>query len=253
MALIELKDITKTYRMGAGNVIHALDHVSLAIEQGEFVAIIGPSGSGKSTLMHLLGFLDKPTSGTMHFDGEDVSRISPKRRAMIRAEKVGFIFQAFNLLPRLSVLKNTLLPLAYSRHVPEGAKQHAWKVLEEVGMKGRAHHRPNQLSGGQRQRVAVARALVNMPRLILADEPTGNLDSHTAVTIMELFSKLHAEGRTIVIVTHDMEVARWCKRQIRMKDGKVHEVVHSSVDQAPPASHSPPQPPHHEFASGGQK
>lgn len=223
MALIELKDLTKTYRMGAGNNIHALDHVSLHIEQGEFVAIIGPSGSGKSTLMHLLGFLDKPTSGTMHFDGEDVSRISPKRRAMIRAEKVGFIFQAFNLLPRLTVLKNTLLPLSYSRHVPKGARQHAWTVLEQVGMRERAHHRPNQLSGGQRQRVAVARALVNMPRLILADEPTGNLDSHTAVTIMELFAKLHAEGRTVIIVTHDMEVARWCKRQIRMRDGQVHE------------------------------
>lgn len=234
MALIELSDITKTYRMGGGNNINALDHVSLKIETGEFVAILGPSGSGKSTLMHLLGFLDKPTSGTMYFDGEDVSRINAKRRAMIRAEKIGFIFQAFNLLPRLSVLKNTLLPLAYSRHVPEGAHQQAWQVLEQVGMKGRAHHRPNQLSGGQRQRVAVARALVNQPRLILADEPTGNLDSHTAVTIMELFSQLHAEGKTVIIVTHDLEVARWCKRQIRMRDGQV--VPDSPAPSSPPTT-----------------
>ena len=225
---IELHDICKTYRMGGGNVIHALDHVSLEIEEGEFVAIIGPSGSGKSTLMHLLGFLDKPTSGEMIFDGQKVSKINGRKRAMIRSEKVGFVFQAFNLLPRMSVVRNTLLPLSYCRHLQRGAKKRVWDVLDQVGMKDRARHKPTQLSGGQRQRVAIARALVNQPRLILADEPTGNLDSQTATTIMELFSKLHKEGRTIVIVTHDMEVARWAKRQIRMRDGKIVENVTSA-------------------------
>jgi len=221
MPLIELHDVCKTYKMGGNNLIHALDHVSLAIEEGEFVAILGPSGSGKSTLMHLLGFLDKPTSGEMLFDGQRVSKINARKRAMIRAEKIGFVFQAFNLLPRMSVLRNTLLPLAYARHRIPGARKNARALLEQVGMSDRARHRPNQLSGGQRQRVALARALVNNPRLILADEPTGNLDSQTATTILELFASLHAQGRTIIIVTHDLEVARWAKRHIRMKDGKI--------------------------------
>ena len=221
MPLIELHDVCKTYKMGGNNLIHALDHVSLAIEEGEFVAILGHSGSGKSTLMHLLGFLDKPTSGEMLFDGQRVAKINARKRAMIRAEKIGFVFQAFNLLPRMSVLRNTLLPLAYARHRILGARKNARALLEQVGMSDRARHRPNQLSGGQRQRVALARALVNNPRLILADEPTGNLDSQTATTILELFASLHAQGRTIIIVTHDLEVARWAKRHIRMKDGKI--------------------------------
>lgn len=239
MALIELHDICKTYRMGAGNLIHALDHVSLQIHEGEFVAILGPSGSGKSTLMHLLGFLDKPTSGEMLFDGQKVSRISARRRAMIRAEKIGFVFQAFNLLPRLSVIRNTLLPLSYARHIERGARQRVWEVLEQVGMRDRARHRPNQLSGGQRQRVAIARALINRPRLILADEPTGNLDSNTALTIMQIFENLHAEGRTVIIVTHDLEVARWAKRQIRMRDGKVVEIT---MRDGPSPGEIPPPP-----------
>jgi ABC-type lipoprotein export system ATPase subunit len=222
-SLIEFKQVEKTYSVGAVKVA-ALAGVSLSIESGEFVSVIGPSGSGKSTLMHLLGFLDQPTAGTILFDGQDVSKISPRERATIRANRIGFVFQAFNLLPRMTVLQNTLLPLAYSRgeQVPRKiARQRVREVLDAVGMADRAHHRPNQLSGGQRQRVAIARALINEPRLILADEPTGNVDTVMAGTIMELFASLNRQGRTVVIVTHDMEVARHTHRRIRVRDGKV--------------------------------
>lgn len=222
-ALVEFKQVEKKYTVGSGTVL-ALNGVDISIDQGEFVSVIGPSGSGKSTLMHMLGFLDQPSAGTIVFEGRDVSKISPRERATIRANSIGFVFQAFNLLPRMTVLQNTLLPLAYSRgeRLPRKvSRQRAREVLDAVGMADRAHHRPNQLSGGQRQRVAIARALINEPRLILADEPTGNVDSAMAQTILELFEKLNGEGRTVVIVTHDMEVARHTRRWIRVRDGKI--------------------------------
>ena len=224
MSLIEFHDVRKSYRMGAATV-HALAGVDLAIEAGEFVAVLGPSGSGKSTLMHLLGFLDQPSGGRVMFDGRDVSRLSPRQRATLRAERIGFVFQAFNLLPRLTVMQNVLLPLAYHRGgggPSRGeARARAWRVLESVGLEDRAGHRPAELSGGQRQRVAVARALINEPKLILADEPTGNLDTVMAGNIMELFAELNRQGRTVVVVTHDLEIARRTRRSIRVRDGKV--------------------------------
>jgi ABC-type lipoprotein export system ATPase subunit len=222
-SLVEFKAVEKTYRMG-GNTVRALDGVNLTINEGEFVSVIGPSGSGKSTLMHLLGFLDQPTGGSIHFEGQDVSKISGRARATIRANRIGFVFQAFNLLPRMTVMQNALLPLAYSRGERlhrKVSKKRVREVLDAVGMLDRAHHRPNQLSGGQRQRVAIARALINEPRLILADEPTGNVDSAMAATIMELFASLNRKGRTVVIVTHDMEVARYTRRWIKVRDGKI--------------------------------
>jgi ABC-type lipoprotein export system ATPase subunit len=227
MSLIEFQSVRKTYRMGTSTV-HALDGIDFTINAGEFVSILGPSGSGKSTLMHLLGFLDTPTSGKILFDGGDVSKISGRARATIRAQRIGFVFQAFNLLPRLSVLQNVLLPLAYARGagpVREAAKHKIWEVLDAVGMRDRAHHRPSELSGGQRQRVAIARALINEPRLILADEPTGNLDTQRAANIMELFASLNREGKTVVVVTHDPEVARCTHRSIRVRDGKIADAV----------------------------
>jgi len=220
MPLLRLVSITKHYSVG-GTLVKALDNVDLTIDSGEFSAVIGPSGSGKSTLMHLLGFLDHPTSGEIHFDGEEVARIGSNRRAMIRSEKIGFVFQSFNLLPRLSVLQNVLLPTSYARPRIPNAEKRARQALESVGMADRAHHRPSQLSGGQRQRVAIARALINEPRLILADEPTGNLDSRSAENILSLFEELHGQGRTIILVTHDANVACHTQRQIRVLDGKI--------------------------------
>jgi ABC-type lipoprotein export system ATPase subunit len=222
-SLVEFKEVKKTYRMG-GSTVCALAGVNLSIEPGEFVSVIGPSGSGKSTLMHLLGFLDQPSAGSIFFEGTDVSKISGRARATIRAQRIGFVFQAFNLLPRMTVMQNTLLPLAYSRGERlerPVSRQRVREVLDAVGMSDRAAYRPNQLSGGQRQRVAIARALINEPRLILADEPTGNVDSAMAATIMELFATLNRQGRTVVIVTHDMEVARYTRRRIRVRDGKI--------------------------------
>ncbi|MFI5358086.1 MAG: ABC transporter ATP-binding protein [Opitutales bacterium] len=218
--LIELHDVRKTYRVGDEDV-HALAGVNLSSAAGEFVAVVGPSGSGKSTLMHLLGFMDRPTSGRLIFESKDVSRLSTSDQATHRARKLGFVFQAFNLLPRLSVLENVLLPLTYARvHDAAGARRAA-EVLERVGLSHRARHRPNQLSGGERQRVAIARALVNRPKLILADEPTGNLDGHNVDRLLALFRELHAEGQTIVLVTHDANVAATADRQVRMQDGRV--------------------------------
>lgn len=206
--------------MGA-NVVKALDDVSLRIEEGEFVAVRGPSGSGKSTLMHLLGFLDSPTGGDILLDGQNLAAVTPRERAVIRCRKIGFVFQSFNLLPRLTVLQNVLLPVSYLRAARPGAREAALASLAQVGMAERAHHRPNQLSGGQRQRVAIARALMNEPRILLADEPTGNLDSQTARTIMDLFASLNAAGRTVILVTHDSQLAGQCKREIAVLDGKI--------------------------------
>jgi ABC-type lipoprotein export system ATPase subunit len=218
--MIELRHVSKFYRMGT-NTVKALDDVSLSIAEGEYAAIRGPSGSGKSTLMHLLGFLDSPTEGDIILDGDNLASVTPRERAIIRCRKIGFIFQSFNLLPRLNVLQNVLLPVSYLRMPHPKARDVALASLEQVGMADRAHHRPNQLSGGQRQRVAIARALMNQPRILLADEPTGNLDSHTAHTIMELFSRLNSEGRTVILVTHDGQLAKHCKREIEVFDGKI--------------------------------
>ena len=220
--IIELVGVTKQYQMGA-HLIKALDQVDLIIEEGEFTAIVGPSGSGKSTLMHLLGFLDQPTSGKILFNGRDVSMIHSNDRALIRAQKIGFIFQSFNLLPRFNVLQNVLLPYHYRRQPDSRVVERAREGLALVGMADRQTHRSNQLSGGQRQRVAIARALTNDPSLILADEPTGNLDSVTAGSILDLFLDLNRLGRTIILVTHDVQVANKTRRQIHVKDGKIQQ------------------------------
>ena len=234
MPVIEFQSVSKTYQVGTVTV-RALDSVDLKIEEGEFVAIVGPSGSGKSTLMHLLGFLDTPSSGKVFVEGKEFASLGKIERAKIRAEKIGFVFQAFNLLPRLNVLRNVLLPVSYSRNPVPGADKRVWEVLDQVGMRDRAHHRPNQLSGGQKQRVAIARALINEPRVILADEPTGNLDSQTARTIMDLFTSLNAQGRTVIIVTHDPGVAANCKRQVRVFDGRIVEPDANGDDAHSPA------------------
>ncbi len=220
MPLIELEKIVKTFPMGVEQV-NALNGIDLTVEEGEFLAILGPSGSGKSTLMHILGFLDNPTAGRIQFDGQDSTTFSPTQRARMRSEKIGFVFQGFNLLPRLNVYHNVILPLSYHRGHLDSPRQRALQALEQVGLSPRLRHRPSQLSGGQRQRVAIARALINEPRLILADEPTGNLDSNTAQNILELFARLNRKGRTIVLVTHDAQVAAHARRQIHMLDGRI--------------------------------
>ena len=220
--IFKLSDLRRTYTVGSEQV-NALDGVDLTIEDREFIAVIGSSGSGKSTLMHLLGFMDSPTAGRMEFEGKDVTRINGAARADLRARRIGFVFQSFNLLPRLSVLDNVLLPLTYSRSRVANQLELGMAALERVGMEHRYAHTPSQLSGGERQRVAIARALINQPRLILADEPTGNLDSKNRGRIMELFASLLEEGITLALVTHDHEVAGYAGRRIRMQDGKIVE------------------------------
>jgi putative ABC transport system ATP-binding protein len=217
---IELRDVTKTYQMGEFEV-HALRGVSFSVEPGEYVAIMGPSGSGKSTLMNLIGCLDRPSTGSYVLDGVDVGTLDDNALAAIRLKKLGFIFQGFNLLARTDALKNVALPLFYAGVHTKERERAAGVRLAEVGLADRARHKPNELSGGQQQRVAIARALVNDPAVLLADEPTGNLDSQTSVEIMTLFRDLNASGRTIIMVTHDPEVARNAKRVIRVRDGLV--------------------------------
>ena len=220
MALIELHHISKIYKMETQEV-RALDDVSLDIQEGEYLSIIGPSGSGKSTLMHLLGCLDNPTSGKIILDGIDVSSASNTRLSRLRNEKLGFVFQSFNLLPRLNILENTELPLVYSGIPHSERRPRALEALSAVGLNDRADHRPSQLSGGQCQRAAIARALVNRPKLILADEPTGALDSKTGETILQLFRDLHRQGNTVALVTHDPEIAAETPRKIQLLDGRI--------------------------------
>ena len=218
--ILEVKDITKYYRLGTTEV-RALNGVSFQVFEGELTAIIGSSGSGKSTLMHILGCLDTPTGGTYILNGRDVSTLSPDEQSQIRNANIGFVFQTFNLLPRLTALENVELPLLYSGN--RSAKDKAMEALKIVGLAERAHHEPNQLSGGQRQRVAIARALINNPKVIFADEPTGNLDSRTGADILEVFRQLHEQGRTIIMVTHDNKIADFCERRIRISDGRIIE------------------------------
>jgi putative ABC transport system ATP-binding protein len=216
--LIEVQNLTKTYPMGTDEVL-ALRGVSFIVERGEFVALMGPSGSGKSTLMHLLGCLDRPTAGTYWLEGKAVSGLTRQEQAAVRNQQIGFVFQTFNLLPRLSALENVAMPLTYRGRVKQ-AREQAAEALARVGLADRLGHRPAELSGGQRQRVAMARALVTNPALILADEPTGNLDSKTGADIMTLLTALNREERTIILVTHDPAVARHAQRVLQMQDGE---------------------------------
>ncbi len=221
MNVIELKDIVKTYEMGGVEEVHALQSVNVSIGKNEYVAIMGPSGSGKSTLMNIIGCLDTPTSGLYQFNGVNVSEMGDNDLAKVRNKEIGFVFQTFNLLPRSDALHNVELPLIYGGIGATERKRRAMETLQHVGLGDRVHHKPNELSGGQRQRVAVARALVTRPSIILADEPTGNLDSKTGEEIMALFQELHDQGNTIILVTHEADIAEHAHRVVRLRDGKV--------------------------------
>lgn len=220
MSIIAVQNLKKTYYMGA-EVINALKSITLDIEKNEYVALMGPSGSGKSTLMNLLGCLDTPTAGQYILNNNDVSRLTDDELAEIRNKEIGFVFQTFNLLPRLSSLENVALPLVYAGMRKSKRLEKAQHALEQVGLGDRVHHKPNELSGGQRQRVAIARALVNEPSIILADEPTGNLDTKTSIEIMAIFEKIHQQGNTIILVTHEPDIAEHAHRIVRLRDGLV--------------------------------
>ena len=234
MSLIETQELWKTYRMGAES-IHALQGLSLSIEQGEFVAIMGPSGSGKSTFMNLIGCLDTPSTGTYMLNQQNVSQMNDDELARIRNQEIGFVFQTFNLLPRASALHNVELPLIYAGVPVSTRKNRAIEALRLVELEDRMSHRPNELSGGQRQRVAIARALVNNPSIVLADEPTGNLDSKTGVEIMAVFDRLHQKGHTIILITHERDVARHAHRVIHILDGAVER----DEQKFPPTTRKP--------------
>jgi putative ABC transport system ATP-binding protein len=218
--MLEIKKITKVYKMGEV-LVNALRGVSFHIDKGQFVAIMGPSGSGKSTLMHIIGCLDHPTEGSFIMDGEDISKVNDNKLAEIRNKKIGFVFQQFNLLNRVNILNNIEVPLIYAGVNSKKRKNLAKQVLENVGLSNRLKHRPNEISGGEKQRAAIARALVNNPLIILADEPTGNLDSKNGEEIMKIFNKLHQEGHTIIVVTHELEVAKYAQRIIHLHDGLI--------------------------------
>jgi len=218
--IIDIKGITRNFPLG-NEVVKVLKGIDLTINKGEYVALMGPSGSGKSTLMNLLGCLDTPTGGTYILNGKDVSKMSDNELAEIRNKEIGFVFQTFNLLPRTTALDNVALPMVYAGYKKPERNERASQVLTQVGLEDRMDHKPNQLSGGQRQRVAVARALVNHPSIILADEPTGNLDSKTSVEIMKLFNEIHANGNTVILVTHEEDIAAYAHRVIRLRDGVI--------------------------------
>lgn len=220
MAVIELKNIMKTYIMG-DSVVHALDHVNVKVDYGEFTSIMGPSGSGKSTMMNILGCLDRPTSGEYFLDGKEIAGYNDDELAHTRNAKIGFVFQNFNLLAKLTAQANVALPLVYAGVNEEERMERAKKALEAVGLGKRLEHKPTEMSGGQRQRVAIARALINNPAIIMADEPTGNLDTKSSYEIMDIFAQLHADGRTVVMVTHEPDIAEKTKRILVMCDGKL--------------------------------
>ncbi len=227
--IIETRYISKVYKIGS-EIINALKSVSITINKGEYVAFMGPSGSGKSTLMNIVGCLDTPTAGTYILNNNDVSDLSENELADIRNKEIGFVFQTFNLLPRSSALENVALPLIYAGYGKSARVEKAMAMLESVGLGSRAHHKPNELSGGQRQRVAIARALVNDPSIILADEPTGNLDSKTSYEIMDLFAELHSKGNTIIMVTHEDDIAHSAHRIVRLRDGLVEtDLVNENI------------------------
>ena len=238
--VIELVDIHKVYRVGT-EFVHALRGTSLTIRENEYVAIMGPSGSGKSTMLNILGCLDIPTDGEYRLRGQDVSSLSQSKLARIRGRQIGFVFQSFELLSRTTAIKNVELPLVYSR--TRHRRRRAIEALERVGLLDRGHHRPNQLSGGQKQRVAIARALAQQPDIILADEPTGNLDSTTGQEIMAVLDQLHAEGQTIIIVTHEDHIAKHCRRVIRLMDGEIElDTGNGQGMAAPPPQHPAAEP-----------
>ena len=221
--VVDLHEVVKTYTPGAGVEVHALRGVSFAVRTGEYVAVIGPSGSGKSTLLNILGCLDRPTSGTYTLAGNDVSQLDDDALSDIRGQRIGFVFQSFNLISTQSVLENLETPLFYQGVRAHERREMAQALIERVGLADRGHHRPHELSGGQQQRVAIARALANDPAILLADEPTGNLDSQTGQIILDVLDRLHADGRTVIIVTHDASVAKRCDRFIEIRDGQVYE------------------------------
>lgn len=241
MKIIETREISKVYRMG-NQTVNALQSISISIDRGEYVAFMGPSGSGKSTLMNIVGCLDTPSSGTYMLNNKLVSEMTENELADTRNKEIGFVFQTFNLLPRASALENVALPLIYAGYSKSERNETALHALDSVGLAERAHHRPNELSGGQRQRVAIARALVNNPSIILADEPTGNLDTKTSYDIMNLFQELHDRGNTIIMVTHEDDIAHYAHRIIRLRDGLIewdrkNENVTRVTELATPASH----------------
>jgi len=233
-ALIDISDLRKVYEMGAMEV-NALDGVTLHIATGEYVAVMGPSGSGKSTLMNIVGCLDTPTSGSYKLRGTEIRERDDDELARIRNQEIGFVFQTFNLLPRADALHNVELPLIYAGRPAKERRDRATAMLEMVGLKDRMHHKPNELSGGQRQRVAIARALVNGPSIVLADEPTGNLDSKTGIEIMALLDEIHSKGNTVILVTHEEDIAAKARRIVRLRDGKI-ESDRSVSPATPPAS-----------------
>ena len=241
MKIIETREISKVYRMG-NKTFNALQSISISIDRGEYVAFMGPSGSGKSTLMNIVGCLDTPTTGTYMLNNKLVSEMTENELADTRNKEIGFVFQTFNLLPRASALENVALPLIYAGFSKSERNEMALQTLDSVGLAERAHHRPNELSGGQRQRVAIARALVNNPSIILADEPTGNLDTKTSYDIMNLFQELHDKGNTIIMVTHEDDIAHYAHRIIRLRDGLIewdrrNDNVNRASQQVAPAAH----------------